>query len=171
MKISQTGYTIWKLCFMDFPKVKMVERRLLNSCVDISIETLSNLFEIYTHLLTLPDISAHVLCILLDSISSLLDLKLADSDFEHITPLLSDFLECLFSVQCKQYHHYDEESALASALTFYNSLSASPCWSHLSNDLIWSVLYSLYSIYSQVICSCSALTLGKILGNAAKRSQ
>ena len=118
--------------------------------VDISIETLSNLFEIYTHLLALPNISSHVLCILLDSLSSLLNLKLADSDCEHITPLLSDFLECLFSVQCKRYHHYDEESALASVLTFYNSLSASPCWFRLSNDLIWSVLYSLYSLYSQV---------------------
>lgn len=128
----------------------MVVLNLVTPFVDSSAEILANLFEIYSHLLSIRDITPRALCTLLDSISSLLRIRLEDNDYEHIIPYLCEFLDCLFTIQCGQYRPYDEESALYRVFEFYKTIFSSSCWQFIGGETVWNIIYSLYAVYSQV---------------------
>lgn len=149
-RVHLSGCRIWKLFSKSYLRETMVVLNLVTPFVDSSAEILANLFEIYSHLLSIRDISPRALCTILDSISSLLRIRLEDNDYEHIIPYLCEFLDCLFTIQCGQYRPYDEESALYRVFEFYKTIFSSSCWQFIGGETLWSIIYSLYAVYSQV---------------------
>ena len=118
--------------------------------VDASPMTVVKVFEVYRHVLEFPNLSSNIICLLVDSVSKLLEIKFEQADLEIIAPSLSGFLGALFMLKCKSIIRFNEESVLNRILLLFRSLFFCSVWHYLSSEDLWNIVYSVHVLYMKV---------------------
>ena len=114
------------------------------------IRELSEVLEIYSYILHLPEITLDLVSILLGSVSNILTVYIDGSESEEMRTSLSLFIESLFLVECNNGHHFEKEIAVTRIVVLFDRIMSHSLWLSIGEANLWRILYSLYYISTNV---------------------
>ena len=125
----------------------------------------SEVLEVLSHVLQLPDINMGIISTIIKSVNNIISIDLEVSEYEGLSSGLALFINTLFNIQVVDKHRSTKEVLLSRIVFLFNTVITKSIWKYMNEEVTWNIFYFYFYVYRSVHFSQSSSFLEQIYSN------